>query len=72
MATSHDDWTVEQIGSDEQITLELRDGEPRDMRVTRDGDTVEMRVDDGIGRVDGEAPEWLENVAERMGLYEVR
>jgi len=73
MATSHDDWTVEQAGPDEQITLELRDGEPRDMRVSRAEETVEMHVDeDGIGTVEGEAPPWLESVAERIGLYEVQ
>ena len=52
---------------------DLRAGEPRDMRLHHDGDTVEMHVDEeGVGHVDEEPPEWVESVAERMGLFQVR
>ncbi len=75
MATQSHDWEVEHVGNDEQVKLELRDGEPHVMRVSFDDETVELHVDD-----DGTAeavnvdvvPDWVRNVAARLGVYEVR
>jgi len=75
MATSQDDWQVEHIGTEQQVKLELRNGEPHVMRVTHEGQTVELHVDD-----DGTAeavnvdpvPDWVKNLAARLGVYEVR
>ncbi len=74
-ADGHNHWEVEHIGNDEDVKLELRDGEPHIMRVTFDGETVELHVDDdGIAEAVGVdvVPEWVENVAARLGVYEVR
>ncbi len=75
MATRHADWTVEQLNSGD-VTLEITDDAAVDavMRLSREEETVELLVDGGIAEaVDvDEPPEWVQNVAARLGIYEVR
>jgi hypothetical protein len=70
-AHDHDTWTVEQVGTDETVTIKLRNGEPHRMRLTYDGEAVEVRVDDdAVGKVLNRqsVPAWVRNVADRLGL----
>ncbi len=75
MATRHADWTVEQLNSG-SVKLEVTNDAAVDavMRLSRNDETVELHVDGGIAEtVDvDEPPEWVENVAARLGIYEVR
>jgi len=63
-ADGHNHWEVEHIGNDEDVKLELRDGEPHMLHVDDDGIAEAVGVD--------VVPEWVENVAARLGVYEVR
>jgi len=75
MATQSHDWEVERVGNNEDVKLELRDGQPHVMRVTLEDETVELHVDDdGIAEAVNVhiVPEWVKNVAARLGVYEVR
>lgn len=77
MATTEPDpWTVENFGeNNERVRMELIDSSHWDekIRLTHDGKTVAIGVDDGIGHVlQEELPEWAEEVAWRVGVLEVR
>jgi len=75
MAMQSHDWEVERVGNNEDVKLELRDGQPHVMRVTLEDETVELHVDDdGIAEAVNVdiVPEWVKNVAARLGVYEVR
>jgi len=77
MATREPDpWKVENFGSDNQrVRMELIDSPRWDqlIRLTHDGNTVEIGVDDEVGEVlQEELPEWAKEVAWRVGVPEVR
>jgi len=70
-------WDVQRLGSgSERVTVEIADGESCDslMRLTNyDGETVMIRVDDGVGEpVSEPVPDWADNVAARIGVAVVR
>jgi len=77
MATQEPDpWKVENFGKENQrVRMELIDSPHWDqlVRLTHDGETVEIGVDDEVGDVlQEELPEWAEEVARRVGVPEVR
>ncbi|MBP1985956.1 hypothetical protein [Halolamina salifodinae] len=70
-------WDVQRLGSGtERVTVEIADGESCDslMRLTNpDGETVMIRVDDGLGEPVGDTvPDWADNVAARLGVAVTR
>lgn len=77
MATREPDpWKVENFGENgHRVKMELIDSPHWDdkVRLTHDGETVEIGVDDGVGNVlQEDLPEWAEEVAWRVGVPEVR
>lgn len=77
MATTEPEpWKVENLdtGSD-RVRMELIDADRNEelVRLVRDGRTVEIGVDDGVGEVlEEETPRWAVEVARCVGIPEVR